>query len=125
MGKRSFFYFVLVFALLLQTQVLRAQERVYVSTDKEFYLAGESIWCSVFCVDESTGKYSQFSSVAYLEFHSKRGMEARIKVALSDGRGCGRLQVPFLRLHLRMAVIQKGRSTARRLLCSIPFCRTR
>ena len=95
MGKRLFFYFVLVFALLLQTQVLRAQERVYVSTDKEFYLAGESIWCSVFCVDESTGKYSQFSSVAYLEFHSKRGMEARIKVALSDGRGCGRLQVPF------------------------------
>ena len=76
MGKRLFFYFVLVFALLLQTQVLRAQERVYVSTDKEFYLAGESIWCSVFCVDESTGKYSQFSSVAYLEFHSKRGMEA-------------------------------------------------
>mgnify|MGYP003303373447 CR=1 FL=1 len=86
MGKRLFFYFVLVFALLLQTQVLRAQERVYVSTDKEFYLAGESIWCSVFCVDESTGKYSQFSSVAYLEFHSKRGMEARIKASSCASR---------------------------------------
>ena len=95
MAKRIFFQFVLVFALLLQTQVLRAQERVYVSTDKELYLAGESIWCSVFCIDESTGKYSQFSSVAYLEFHSKRGMEALIKVAMADGRGCGRLQVPF------------------------------
>ena len=95
MAKRIFFQFVLVFALLLQTQVLRAQERVYVSTDKELYLAGESIWCSVFCIDESTGKYSQFSSVAYLEFHSKRGIEALIKVAMVDGRGCGRLQVPF------------------------------
>ena len=95
MAKRIFFQFVLVFALLLQTQVLRAQERVYVSTDKELYLAGESIWCSVFCIDESTSKYSQFSSVAYLEFHSKRGMEALIKVAMADGRGCGRLQVPF------------------------------
>lgn len=95
MGKRIFFQFILVFALLLQTQVLRAQERVYVSTDKELYLAGESIWCSVFCIDESTGKYSQFSSVAYLEFHSKRGMEALIKVAMVDGRGCGRLQIPF------------------------------
>ncbi|MBE6223692.1 MAG: hypothetical protein E7122_00470 [Bacteroidales bacterium] len=95
MKKRGVFQLVLAFALLLQASGIHSMERVYVSTDKELYLAGESIWCSVFCIDESTGKYSQFSSVAYLEFHSKRGIEALIKVAMIDGRGCGRLQVPF------------------------------
>ena len=73
----------------------QGQERVYVSTDKNVYLAGEDLWCSVYCFDGSTGKYSSLSSVAYLEFHSAQGLEDMVKIPLIEGRGCGRLQIPF------------------------------
>ena len=74
---------------------LNAQERVYVSTDKECYLAGENMWFSVYCMEESGEGYSQLSKVAYLELHSMEGLSSSIKVALKDGRGCGVLQIPL------------------------------
>lgn len=69
-------------------------ERTYISTDKSCYVAGESIWCSAFCVDASTGTLSEFSSVAYVELHSTAGMAATAKIALREGRGAGRLEIP-------------------------------
>ncbi|MBR5183543.1 MAG: hypothetical protein IKW15_03630, partial [Bacteroidales bacterium] len=74
---------------------VNAQERVYVSTDKECYLAGENMWISVYCLDEAAGGYSQLSKVAYLEFHNLEGMASLIKLPLKEGRGCGRLQIPL------------------------------
>ena len=91
-GSKSFI--VAVLALLVNI-VAQGQERVYVSTDKNAYLAGEDLWCSVYCQDGNTGKYSNLSSVAYLEFHSAQGVEDLIKIPLVEGRGCGRLQIPF------------------------------
>ncbi|MBR6540064.1 MAG: hypothetical protein IKT74_00860 [Bacteroidales bacterium] len=72
-----------------------AQERVYVSTDKECYLSGEDIWVSVFCSDGSSGEKGSLSKVAYLEFHNREGMVSTVKVALKQGRGCARYQIPF------------------------------
>lgn len=71
------------------------QERVYVSTDKETYIAGEHMWISVFCMDGQQGGYSNLSKVAYLEFHNLEGVASTIKLPLKDGRGCGRLQIPL------------------------------
>ena len=92
---RQILYWVLVFAAALTVNVAAAQERVYVSTDKDCYVAGEDMWCSVHCIDSSKGGYSQGSSVAFLEFHSREGAEATIKIPLIEGRGCGRFQVPL------------------------------
>ena len=72
---------------------LNAQERVYVSTDKNCYLAGEDIWFSVFCNDGSNKR--TMSSMAYIEFHSAEGIASTVKVALKEGRGCGRFRIPF------------------------------
>ncbi len=94
MVKRKFCFIVMALSLLVG-MAAQGQERVYVSTDKNAYLAGEDMWCSVYCIDDSTGRYSSLSSVAYLEFHSSVGIEETIKLPLIDGRGCGRLQVPF------------------------------
>lgn len=94
MVKRSISIVVAVLALLVDITA-QGQERVYVSTDKNAYLAGEDLWCSVYCKDGTTGKYSNLSSVAYLEFHSAKGLEETIKVPMIEGRGCGRLQIPF------------------------------
>lgn len=86
-----------VFSILLNLicYFLNAQERVYVSTDKDVYVAGEELWCSVHSIDASTGEYSGESDVAYLQFVSREGVAGVSKVALVGGRGAGRFQIPF------------------------------
>lgn len=87
--------FVSVLLVLLANVPMQGRERVYLSTDRNAYLAGEDLWCSVYCVDAETGKYSTLSSVAYVEFHSSQGLEERVKLPMIEGRGCGRLQIPL------------------------------
>ena len=69
-------------------------ERVYVSTDKDVYVAGETVWCSAFCMDAGTGRLSGANSVAYLEISSSDGILATCKVALVGGRGSAAVQIP-------------------------------
>lgn len=72
----------------------RIRERVYVSTDREVYVAGDAVWMSAYCVDANSGKLSTFSKTAYVEVHSTAGMVQTAKVALEGGRGGGRLMLP-------------------------------
>ena len=72
----------------------RIRERVYVSTDREVYVAGDAVWMSAYCVDATSGKLSTFSKTAYVEVHSSAGMVQTAKVALEGGRGGGRLMLP-------------------------------
>ena len=72
----------------------RVVERTYLSTDRDVYVAGETIWYSAFCLDASKGAFSPVSSVAYVELHDAETMVASGKVALMEGRGAGRLTIP-------------------------------
>ena len=47
----------LIFILGLLPGLAQAQlvEKVYVSTDRSVYIAGDEIWCSLFCMDAKTG----------------------------------------------------------------------
>ena len=92
MKKRLIAYCILFIACIGSAL---AQERIYVSTDRNSYVVGEDIWCSVYCMGDNPKEFSQESSVAYLEFHSAQGLEETLKLALIEGRGCGRLQIPF------------------------------
>lgn len=92
---RSIIICLSLFLGLFAGNKANAQERVYVTTDKDIYLAGENLWCSVYCIDDATGKYTTISSVAFLEFHSREKLEGTIKIPLIEGRGCGRLQIPL------------------------------
>ena len=70
-------------------------ERTYVTTDRSWYAAGETVYLSAFCVDVSDGvTLSEVSSVAYLELTSAEGMAVSGKVALLHGRGAGTLVLP-------------------------------
>lgn len=70
-------------------------ERIYVSTDKGVYVAGDLVWCSLFCLDVSgTPALSECSSIAYLELVSSQGTAATGKIALVGGRGAGTLALP-------------------------------
>ena len=72
---------------LLTLATLAARAQVYVATDKGCYLAGERVWCSVFCAPGH--------SVAYLELISADGPIARTRIDVRSGRGGGSLQVPM------------------------------
>ena len=91
-------YGFLLAGLLLAATVARAGdrvvERVYLSTDRDVYVAGDLLWYSAFCLDAGRGTPSSVSDVAYVELHGDGLLAATGKVALRRGRGAGRLQLP-------------------------------
>ena len=89
---------LLLFFLLLplcagaQTTVV---EKTYISTDREIYVSGDKIWCSAFCVDAANGlRPSSLSAIAYVEIVSENGTLESGKIALSEGRGAGPIEIP-------------------------------
>ena len=69
-------------------------ERVYISTDRDVYVAGDEVFLSAFCLDMNTGRLSGFSRTVYLEIISLEGPVQTAKLALEGGRGGG-----VIRLH--------------------------
>lgn len=72
----------------------RLRERVYISTDRDVYVAGDRLWMSAYCIDAATGRLSDFSRIAYVEVHSPDGTVETAKVALDGGRGAASLILP-------------------------------
>jgi hypothetical protein len=91
-------FLTILFLLMLPLVSLpgkeRIRERVYISTDKEVYVAGDAVWMSAWCIDAATGELSSFSKTAYVEIHSSTGMVQTGKISLDKGRGAGRLVLP-------------------------------
>lgn len=85
--------FAVIMPSSLNARVL-PQERVYTATDRDVYICGEEIRCSLFCVNATTGLLSDASAVAYLELSDANGTVARAKAAMNGGRGAAALSVP-------------------------------
>ena len=68
-------------------------ERIYVSTDRSAYLAGDAVWCSLTCLD-GNGRFSNASAVSYVELVSEEGTACTAKIGLLDGRGAGSFRIP-------------------------------
>ncbi len=94
MKKTIIFLSCLFLSLLPMQGAEQPRERVYISTDKEVYVAGDAVWLSAWCLDAGNGRLSDFSKIAYVELHSPTGMVQTAKVALEGGRGAGRLTLP-------------------------------
>ena len=84
---------ILILLLIALSLTARAQERIYVATDRSAYLAGDRVFCSLFCVGEK-GEMSDFSAVSYLELISTDGTAAEAKIGLFNGRGAGSFLIP-------------------------------
>lgn len=70
-------------------------EKVYVHTDKRFYLAGELLWFKVYYVDGTFNKPFDLSKVAYAELLDKDNKPVmQAKVALKTGHGNGSFYIP-------------------------------
>jgi hypothetical protein len=79
-----------------QYRLQHLQEKLFVHTDKEFYLAGEICWFKLYNVDASFHHPLDISKVAYLEWLDKNNKPVlQAKVGLRRGHGDGSLYLPM------------------------------
>lgn len=85
-----------VLCLFLTGQTILAEElreRVYLQTDKEFYLAGELVWMK-FLVTDTERRLSDVSKVGYVELLDSASAVVQARLVLEKGIGDGCLQLP-------------------------------
>jgi hypothetical protein len=71
------------------------QERIFVHLDRQYYLAGEKVRFSIFCLEPGSLRPSVASSVAYIELVDHQNLPIiRDKVSLIRGFGSGSLEIP-------------------------------
>jgi hypothetical protein len=78
-----------------QYAVRSLTEKLFVHTDRSFYVVGESIWFKIYYMDGVQHRPMDLSKVAYLELVDKdQNSVVQGKVALSEGKGDGSLNLP-------------------------------
>lgn len=72
------------------------QEKIYVHTDRTFYLCGELIWFKAYAVDGAYHRPLAISSVAYVEILDNSNTPVlQTKIRMEDGKGHGSLSIPL------------------------------
>ncbi|MEO6329505.1 MAG: hypothetical protein ABIO55_11250 [Ginsengibacter sp.] len=83
-------------ASLNQYHVNSIKEKIFVHTDKNFYVAGEIAWFKLYDVDASEHKPLELSKVAYVEIiDSANKPLLQAKIALHNSEGDGSFYLPF------------------------------
>lgn len=71
------------------------QEKLYVHTDRDFYLAGEIIWFKVYNTNPLSNKPLDLSKIAYIELMDVKGKAVlQAKISLEKGSGNGSFYLP-------------------------------
>ncbi|MBC7399362.1 MAG: hypothetical protein H7289_05400, partial [Mucilaginibacter sp.] len=71
------------------------QEKIYVHTDKSFYLSGEILWFKVYNVDAGSNAPVNISKVAYVDVLDDANTTVlQAKVELKNGAGNGSFYIP-------------------------------
>jgi hypothetical protein len=71
------------------------QEKLYVHTDKNFYLAGELLWFKIYNVETAQYQPVDLSKIAYVEILDKENKPVmQAKISLSKGKGNGSFYLP-------------------------------
>ncbi len=75
-------------------QKANLQEKIYVHTDKNFYLTGEILWFKIYNTDGSSNKMLDLSKVVYYPIIQHNAI-MQAKIALNQGAGSGSFYIPF------------------------------
>lgn len=95
---KRLFYTILLFAYFSFTaQSQSVVERVFLSTDKENYVAGEGIWLSGFSFKIENGQksISDISAIMYIELITEKKSVVTLKMAMKNGRGSACADLPL------------------------------
>ena len=78
-----------------QYQQKNLHEKLFVHTDKSFYLTGEILWVKVYDVDGATNKPLKISKTAYVDVLDKANNPVmQAKIALNNASGNGSVYIP-------------------------------
>ena len=78
-----------------QYQAKEQKEKIYLQTDKSFYLSGEICWFKSYCVDAAMQRPFSLSKVAYVELINGAGKPVlQGKIAMEKGIGSGSFFLP-------------------------------
>ena len=83
------------FTPICEQNVFLFQEKLHLHTDRDHYLAGDTVWLRAHCVDARSHRPVAESRYVYVELHDDEGKLARrIKLLARDGRYAGYLPLP-------------------------------
>lgn len=80
--------------LVAQSASFSIRERIYVQTDKNTYLTGETVFVKLITTDQA-GIPSALSKVAYIELLGEEEVKAQTKVAINNSAGSACLGTPI------------------------------
>jgi hypothetical protein len=92
MIKHYLLYLALFFCFTARAEKTD-NERVFVHTDKDCYVAGEEIWVK-FLVFNPGFRFSALSKTGYVEICDTEKPYIQLKLALEDGQGAGKVKIP-------------------------------
>ena len=71
------------------------REEVFVSSDREEYIAGEELWFNLWLVDRQSSRPSSDSKIAYLELLNPENKPiAQRRISIGKGSGQGQIELP-------------------------------
>ncbi|MDB5154900.1 MAG: hypothetical protein JWR54_3651 [Mucilaginibacter sp.] len=71
-------------------------EKIYVHTNKSYYVTGEILWFKIYNTDGSTNKILDLGKVVYVELlDNKHNAVLQAKIAMGQGEGNGSFYIPF------------------------------
>jgi len=73
----------------------QVNERIYLQTDKQLYLAGELLWLKMYTTN-TQGRLMDYSKIGYVELIHDSIPEVQIKIDIQDGMGAGWMELPAL-----------------------------
>lgn len=72
------------------------REKIYVHTDRDFYLTGELIWFKIYNADANNRKPEGLSKLAYVEVVDLNNNPVlQAKISLKEGKGSGSFYIPI------------------------------
>ncbi len=70
-------------------------EKLFVHTDKEYYLSGELLWFKVYAIDGATNKPWAFSKISYIELLDTANHPVlQAKIGMNEATGTGSFYIP-------------------------------
>jgi len=86
------FFMVCAGVTMIRGQV---NERIYLQTDKQFYLAGELLRLKLYTTD-AEGRLLSLSKIGYVELLHDSIPEVQAKIDIRDGTGAGWMELPAM-----------------------------
>ncbi len=75
---------------------LSLEEKIYVHTDRSFYLCGEVLWFKTYLTNAATNQPQPVSKIVYIDIINKKHQPVlQAKIAVDSGMGNGSFYLPF------------------------------